>query len=169
MANTFVKIQTVTVGSGGSATIEFTSIPQTYTDLKIVVSGRGTANFAGSGNYYIIKPNGLNTNLSSRYLLGIGTSVATGSFQPFGYMSASDYTANAFGNSVHYISNYTSANYKSFSTESGAESNADTVYALEIEAGLWSNSAAITSLTLTPGGGNFAQYSTATLYGIKSS
>jgi hypothetical protein len=166
MANTFVKIQTVTVGSGGSATIEFTSIPQTYTDLKIVVTGRGTAAFSGQGNYYIIKPNGLNTNLSSKYFLGIGTSPASGSFQPFGYMSASDFTANAFGNSVHYIPNYTSANYKSFSTESGGESNVDIVYALVIDDGLWSSTAAITSLTLTPGGGNFAQYSTATLYGI---
>jgi len=37
MANTLKKIQTVTVGSGGAASIEFTSIPQTYTDLKLVV------------------------------------------------------------------------------------------------------------------------------------
>ena len=40
MANTFKKIQTVTVGSGGAASIDFTSIPQTYTDLKIVLSAR---------------------------------------------------------------------------------------------------------------------------------
>ena len=168
MANTFKKIQTVTVGVGGAATIDFTSIPQTYTDLKLVVSGRGTSAFASSGNYYVIKPNGLNTNLSGKYLISIGTSVATGSFQPFGYMSASDYTASVFGNSVHYISNYTSANYKTFSSEDTAESNASIMYAVNIGSGLWSSTDAITSLTLTPGGGNFAQYTTATLYGVSN-
>ena len=166
MPNTYKKIASVTVGSGGAASINFTSIPQTYTDLKIVVSARGTAGFASSGNYYVIKPNGLNTNLSGKYLIGIGTSVATGSFQPFGYMSPSDYTASVFGNGEHYISNYTSANYKSFSSNDTAESNDSIMYAVDIGAGLWSSTDAITSLTLTPGGGNFAQYTTATLYGI---
>jgi hypothetical protein len=165
---TFFKIQTVTVGSGGASTIDFTNIPQTYTDLKLVVSGRGTAVF-NPGHYYDIKPNGLNTNLSSKYLLGIGTSAVSGSYRPYGYIAASDYTANVFGNNEHYIPNYASANHKSFSTDTVNETNASTVYGLGFDAGLWSSTSAITSLTLTPGSGNFAQYTTATLYGIKSS
>jgi hypothetical protein len=168
MANTFKKIQTVTVGSGGAANIEFTSIPQTYTDLKLVVSARGTAAFGSSGNFYTIRPNGLNTNLSSRYLLGIGTSASSGTYQPYGYMAASDYTASVFGNNEHYIPNYTSANYKSFSTDSVNETNASTVYGLVLDAGLWSSTSAITSITLVPGGGNFAEYSSATLYGVSN-
>jgi hypothetical protein len=36
-------------------------------------------------------------------------------------------------------------------------------------AGLWSNTAAITSISMAPDNGNYPQYSTATLYGIKSS
>jgi hypothetical protein len=40
MAATYKLIETVTVGSGGAANIEFTSIPQTYTDLKLVISGK---------------------------------------------------------------------------------------------------------------------------------
>ena len=39
MPNTFKKISTVTVGSSGAASISFTNIPQTFTDLKIVMSG----------------------------------------------------------------------------------------------------------------------------------
>ena len=35
MANTYVAIATVTVGSGGAASIDFTSIPATYTDLVV--------------------------------------------------------------------------------------------------------------------------------------
>lgn len=168
MANTLKKISTVTVGSGGAVNIEFTNIPQTYTDLKLVVSARGTQTFANSGNFYTVRPNGLNTNLSGKYLISIGTSVATGSYQPFGYMSASDYTASVFGSGEHYIPNYTSANYKSFSSDDTAESNASIMYATDISAGLWSSTSAITSLTLVPGGGNFAQYTTATLYGISN-
>ena len=61
------------------------------------------------------------------------------------------------------------ANNKSVSIDSVTESN-DTSYGYQaLVAGLWSNSAAITNITLTPETGNYAQYSTATLYGIKNS
>lgn len=167
MANeTYKLISSVVVGAGGSATIDFNNIPQTYTDLKLVVSARGTQTFSNSGNFYTIRPNGLNTNLSSRYLISIGTSAATGNYQPFGYMPSSDYTANTFGNNEHYLGNYTSSNFKTFATLSVNENAAATVYALLVDQGLWSATTAITSLSLVPGNGNFAQYSTAYLYGI---
>jgi hypothetical protein len=35
MANTYEAIATVEVGSGGASTIDFTSIPSTYTDLVL--------------------------------------------------------------------------------------------------------------------------------------
>jgi hypothetical protein len=168
MANTFVKVSTVTVGSGGATNIEFTSIPQTYTDLALVVSGRGTANFAGLGYFYTISPNNSSSNLSSRYLLGIGSSVSSGTYVPYGYMAASDYTASTFSNSQHYFSRYASNNFKSISSDVANETNATTVYGLALDAGLWSDTSAITSIKLVPGGGNFAEYSTATLYGIKN-
>jgi hypothetical protein len=168
MANTFEKIQTVTVGAGGAATIEFTSIPQTYTDLKLFVSPRNTASFSSNGYYYLVKPNNSSSNLSSKYMIGIGTSVASGTYTPYGYMAASDYTANVFANNEHYFPNYTSANYKSMSTDSVNQTNGSIVYALQFDGGLWSNTSAITSIVLSPGVGNFAQYSSATLYGIKN-
>ena len=40
MANTYTLISSVTVGSGGASSIDFTSIPATYTDLCLVWSGR---------------------------------------------------------------------------------------------------------------------------------
>lgn len=168
MANTFVKIQTVTVGAGGASTIDFTSIPQTYTDLLLVVSARGTSNFAGSGYFMYVRPNGSSTNLSGRYLVGTGTSAVSGTIAPYIYMSPSDVTASVFGNGQMYFPNYRSSNFKSTSAESVYENNASGAYQ-DLSAGLWSDTSAITSLTIVPGGGNFAQYSTATLYGIKSS
>ena len=40
MNETMVKIATYTVPSGGQASITFTNIPQTYTDLKLYISAR---------------------------------------------------------------------------------------------------------------------------------
>jgi hypothetical protein len=170
MANTYVKIATVTVGSGGSASMDFSSIPSTYTDLAILVSARGTANFAGGGDYYAIKVNNSSANLSQIYLQGNGGGVASGSSSSAtgNYMPPSDYTTNTFSNNATYFTNYSGAANKSFYTDSVNENNATTGYQL-MTAFLWAQTTAINQITLTPGGGNFAQYSTATLYGISKS
>lgn len=167
MANTFEAIATVTVGSGGAANIEFTSIPQTYTDLVIMTSMRGTSSAWQGWNLYF---NGSNTNLTNRYLLGDGSSPASGAFSAGygGTVPGTNVTASTFENSTVYIPNYTSSNNKSYSSDNVAENNATGAYA-NLIAGLWSSSSAITSVTLYPQAGNFVQYSTATLYGIKNS
>ena len=59
MANTYTLIASNTVGSGGAASISFSSIPSTYTDLLVKISTRdntGSFNdmlltFNGSGSY----------------------------------------------------------------------------------------------------------------------
>ena len=169
MADTFVKIATVTVGSGGAATIDFTSIPSTYTDLSLLVSGRGTASEASGGHYYSIKLNNSSANFTQRFLqASVGPSVGSGtsSSSTGNYMTPSDYTSNTFSNNLTYFPNYASSANKSFSTDALAENNSSTTFFLILNALLWSQTAAINQITLTPGGGNFAQYSTATLYGI---
>lgn len=169
MANTYEAIATVTVGAGGAASIDFTSIPQTYTDLVIVASMRKTGAVI-YGNVYL-KLNSSSANFTSRWIQGNGASAS--SFSRTDNIIAegvgNNATASTFGNFQIYIPNYTSSNYKSFSVDSVGENNATTAYA-DLVAGLWSNTAAITSLSLDDGGGaDFAQYSTATLYGIKNS
>ena len=167
MANTFVKIQTVTVGSGGAATIDFTSIPQTFIDLLLVASlRRDTA----GGNTWV-KFNSTSTNYGALQVFafgtGFGSSVLTNDSQgPLA--SESGFTANVFSNCEMYMPNYTSNNYKSSFINSVTENNAATSYH-NIMTGLWSNTAAITSMSIVPNSGNLVQYSTATLYGIKSS
>jgi len=169
MGVTYTAIATTTVGSGGASTIDFTNIPQTYTDLVLKVSARGTVNTASNGHYYTINLNGSTTNKTQIYLQGSGSSSGSGSTSSFTtYMDPSEYTASTFSNAEVYLPNYAGSNYKSMSVDVVMENNATEAYST-FYAQLWSNTAAITSITLTPGGGNFAQHSTATLYGIKNS
>lgn len=166
MPNTFELIASSTVGSGGAASIDFTSIPSTYTDLKVVFSLRNTANSADTS----VQFNGSTTGLSDKWLYGDGSSAASFSNSTIGAVVArSSYTASTFGNGELYIPNYNSSNNKSVAIDSVAENNS-TATAMNLEAGLWSNTAAITSIKLIPGGSStFVQYSTAYLYGISKS
>lgn len=170
MANTHNKIATVTVGSGGAANIEFTTIPQTYTDLKLVLSARDTN--ASTQTNTLLRVNGLTTSIyTHKRILGTGASVLTdSSTQGFMYWAstpAASATASVFGNIESYIPNYTDANNKILSVVSVVENNAASAD-LIFGAGKIATSAAITQITLTCST-LFAQYSTATLYGIKSS
>jgi len=169
MATTFTLISTVTVGSGGSATISFTSIPSTFTDLCLKVSAR--TNYAASVNDGLqIYFNGLTTNLTTRELYGTGSAAGSGTdtVNKIGYMTAVNATASTFGNGEIYIPNYNSGNYKSSSGDGVSESNVTGAF-MAMNANLWSSTAAITSITLksaNAGSQVFQQYSTASLYGI---
>jgi hypothetical protein len=169
MPITYKPIATVTVGSGGTSTITFTSIPQTYTDLCIVYSARSD-NSATNWNNMKLAFNGSTADASWRYLAGYNNGIAssnvTGQVEVWINFNAS--TGSTFSNSMVYISNYTSSNNKRISVETVAEGAAQDQI-VGMVAGLWSNSAAITSISATPSSGNFMQYSTATLYGIKNS
>lgn len=170
MATTFVKIQTVTVGSGGAANIDFTSIPQTFTDLKIVLSGRATSTNATLIIYFNNDTTAANYTFRNINTVNGSTAVSNSATQPWISSAVNDsgFTASVFASSEIYIPNYTSANNKSFSADSVNENNAATTN-MALNANIWSNTSAITRITLDPFGGDFAQYSTATLYGIKSS
>lgn len=164
MAYTYSKIASVNIGSAGSGSINFLSIPQTYTDLLIKVSARNTT---GTLDCYI-NFNGSSTGLSRIVLYGNGSSTTTGTGSD-GYVvwiPQSTDTASIFGNAEIYIPNYTSKVYKSFTADSVTENNATLAYQF-FQSGVWSNSEAIRSISLNSGS-TFAQYSTATLYGIKA-
>lgn len=165
MPNTFTLIASSTVGSGGASSIVFNSIPNTYTDLCLKFSGRGTRSEVGSN--WLVSFNGSTSNFSARYVEGVGTTVATGTFARFlGVVTAANATANTFGNTEVYIPNYLSNINKSYSSNSSIENNA-TLSSNTFIAGLWSDTSAITSITITSGSSdNIVQNSTAYLYGI---
>ena len=167
MANTYNLIASSTVGAGGASAIDFTSIPQTYTDLVVVCSTRYTT--GSNGGDIQIKLNTLTTNFTYRFLYGTGSAAASSNgVDPLvGVNQGSTDTASVFGNTSIYIPNYASSNNKSISSDSVTENNATAAY-MGLVATLWSNTAAITSVTLfNPTPRTFAQYSTAYLYGIK--
>jgi hypothetical protein len=155
-------IEHIEVGSGGAATIEFTSIPQTYTDLLLVLSARTT--YASTADFLNIYPNGSTSNLTQRRLSGSGDSATSGTATR-NYINGNSATASTFGNLQFYLPNYASSNAKSISTDAVTENNAVNAYAI-IEATLWNDTTAISSIELNPVYGNFVQYSSATLYGI---
>jgi hypothetical protein len=167
MANTFIKISTVTVSAGGSSTIDFTSIPQTYTDLKLILCNRSSNTGTVDGSPIYFNSDTTSGNYTYRRVLGDGASVASATVNGL-VLPGSSATANAFANSEIYIPNYTGSNNKTMSIDSVTETNAVDGYA-GLTAGRWSGTAAITSIRIQNVGGTFVQYSTATLYGIKSS
>jgi hypothetical protein len=173
MANTYTLLETITVGAATASSVTFNSIPQTgYTDLVIKASVR--TNRAGTG------ADGLNLTFngsavavySDRALRGNGTAATsftdTSAAAMYGTRATSaGVTASTFSNTEFYIPNYTSSNYKSVSIDGVSENNATEAYA-ELVAGLWSNTAAITSVTIAGSVGTIQQYSTFSLYGVSA-
>ena len=165
MPANYVLLEKITVGAAGASTVTFNSIPQTgYTDLVVKASIRlsGTGS-PGLGIYF----NGSTANFSGKGLYGDGS--AAFSYSPSTAFAAtsntSSQTANTFTNSEWYVPNYTSSNFKSFSVDSVMENNATTAYQ-DLDAVLWSQTAAITSITVAPSSSSFGQYSTFYLYGV---
>lgn len=174
MANTYTLISSSTVGAGGASSISFTSIPSTYTDLKVVLSARSSTSTNRFGSLGL-RFNSATTNYSDKDIYGNGATAASQSnvYTASGYLylgevPSSTATASTFGNVEVYIPNYTGATYKSISVDSVQEDNQTTAYATLV-AGLWSSTAAITQIDLYAITYNFLQYSTAYLYGIKNS
>ena len=173
MATNYTQIgATVTVGSGGTSSIDFNSIPSTYTDLVIKTSLR-TNRSGFPADPINISLNGSTSNFNYRRIIGGGSGSAasdSGSTGTVTRADASTATASSFSNGEIYIPNYAGSSYKSLSgdvvTENNSTASGD-AYA-ELYATLWTNTAAITSISLTSvTSSNFVQYSTASLYGIK--
>jgi hypothetical protein len=166
-------IATTTVGSGGAASIEFSGIPQTYTDLAVVMSARTDLAQIYGDVQVSFNSDTTAANYSWRNLWGNGSSVSSepsssGIARYCLMMSGNSTTASTFGSGVLYIPNYSGSTYKSFSSDSCSENNATTSY-VRFFANLWSSTSAITSISFSGASSNFMQYSSASLYGIKNS
>jgi len=167
MANTFTLIASSTVGAGGAASFDFTSIPSTFTDLCIKLSVR--SNRGTTGDWINISYNGSTSSFTTKYIEGSGAAASSGNDTRYiADIDANNSTASTFASTELYIPNYGGAAYKSMSADSVQEQNGTTAYQ-SIVANLWSNTAAINQITLTCGAGTaFVQYSTAYLYGVKN-
>jgi hypothetical protein len=174
MSNTFTLIASVTVGSGGSATIDFTSISSSYTDLCLLTSAR--SNYAGiDDGLSIVINSDTAANYSRLVLTGNGatasSSASAGNNSIYAVRTAAGNTATAstFGNASVYFPNYRASTQKSISVDGVGENNATTAY-VALESFIWTGTAAITALSIAPcNGTSWNQYSTAYLYGINKS
>ena len=170
MANTYTLIASSTVGAGGSSSISFTSIPQTYTDLLIKVSTRSTN--ANTQDYIALQLNSDTvTSYAYRRLYGNGSSAGSdtaSNLNLVGYQAAANDTGSVFGNGEIYIPNYTATGVKAINGDTVNENNA-TAANTALTATFSPSGSAVSTITLTCGSGNFVQYSTAYLYGIKNS
>ena len=176
MPTTMNLIAKQTVGSAGAASITFSNIPQTFTDLKLVMSWRNTAQAVQQSNAHLT----FNGATSRYYEILLYTpsvsnpaSVSRQNAFPyltwFGSGNGASTTANTFGSTETYICNYTSSDPKSISSDGVTENNAVDAWML-VTAGLWNptTNAPITSITLTCDVNAFREFSEFTLYGISS-
>lgn len=178
MSTNMTLITSVTVGSGGAASVTLPAtgtIPATYTDLKIVMSARSTRTGTDiSSSAYVTFNGDSGSYYSTRMIEGDGSGTRSTS-DPGTRLERFDIptdnaTANTFSNSEMYIPNYTSTNAKSVSFESAIENNATLAY-LYLAAGLYNppSNVAITTITLTASASStFDQGSTFYLYGISN-
>ena len=158
-------IETVVVGSGGAASITFSAIPDTYTDLVVLYSGR--TNRASTNDYTSLILNGATTYESARTLWGYGSStVITTTNDSYLATNSTDSRANTFSNASIYLPNYTSSAKKSVSIDNAYDGNtADT--GEQIAAVLYNLTTPITSITLDASIGTLLIEGTrAHLYGI---
>jgi hypothetical protein len=175
MAKTYEPISTNTLGTA-TATVTFSSIPQTYTDLVLVISSATTHTSATFPYMRFNSDSG--TNYSYTELTGTGsvTGSTRGTNQSLAWLApeyGSISTTVGENTSIANIMNYSNATtYKTFLNRIGRASSALDYQGVETTVGLWRNTASITSILIANRRSgvdyNFAAGSTFTLYGIKA-
>jgi hypothetical protein len=162
-------IETKTLGTA-AASIEFTSIPQTFTDLVLLLSLRGSV--SGNANTGALYFNSAATDSNARILAGDGGSAyafdwLNQTYIRWGDSNGSTNIANTFASGQIYIPNYTGSQNKTILAESTTETNTTNWGQGTITAGRSNKSAAITLINIyNASGENLVAGSTISLYGI---
>jgi hypothetical protein len=155
--------------SSSVASITFSAIPQTYTDLQLVMSTRTTN--AATREQIFIYPNGSTSNNSRVVMYGYDNTTpagGSGADNFIGWQNGGTSTANTFSNIQVYFSNYTSTSGKPYFADLVTENNSSSAYILNMNASTWSNSEAISSIQISCETSTFASNSTFYLYGISN-
>jgi len=152
MPLTYTPIATQTLGSA-AASVTFSSIPSTYTDLVMVFNG------VADNNVNLRFNSDSGTNYSATRIRGDGSSATSARFANQTSMVGSYDPGQSI--SIWQIMNYSNSttNKSALNRGGGAGTN------VEAYVGLWRNTAAITSVTVIVNG-NFSTNSTFSLYGI---
>jgi hypothetical protein len=171
----YESIATVTVGSGGTTSVAFTSIPSTYQHLQI--RGIVKTDRAGTSDYFKLRINSdtTSTNYAYHEVGGNGSSTVVNASANstnqvvIERIAAGQQASSTFGATVIDILDYANTNKnKTVRSLTGFEDNSSNTGQIYLGSGLWTSTSAITQINLLPGGGtNILQYSTFALYGIK--
>jgi hypothetical protein len=168
----FESIATTTVGSGGAASITFSSIPSTYKHLQIRFTMKNVT--TGGSDMHLNFNGDSGTNYYGHYLWGYGSGSANGgnAINTFTNTSnvvvfydqgiADTYPVSGIIDILDYAS---TTKYKTTKSMVGRDSNGSGQ--LWYCSGLWKNTSATNSLTLTYNSNNFPQFSSVALYGIR--
>lgn len=170
MALTYTPISS-NILSTSAASITFSSIPSTYTDLIIKASARSTTASVWANITTTINGNGTSATYTFTYMNGQQNTFTTsgrGNQTVNDTLSGNSTTANTFSSIEYYIPSYTVSQSKAFQVIGNINNNDGTNYAQNSSAYLYSNSTAISSITLAATG-SFAAGSSFYLYGIKNS
>jgi len=168
--NSYESIATTTVGSGGTSSVTFSSIPSTYTHLQIRVLTRDSRTSIAT-NFNIQFNGDTASNYAQHYLYGNSSSANASGYasqtSALAFRAAGNNAgANAFGAGVLDVLDYANTNkYKTLRSLSGFDDN--TSGEIWFSSGLWMSSSAITSITIAPVTSPILQYSSFALYGIK--
>lgn len=162
--SSYESISTTTL-STATASITFSSIPATYTHLQI----RGVMLSLTANHADVTLNSDTGNNYAGHSLEGNGASALAESGASRANMYSMIYTpgtVNGIGAGVIDLLDYANTNkYKTVRALRGTDNNGSGSIALI--SGLWMNTAAVTTITLTARGGTFTQYSSFALYGIK--
>lgn len=160
MPATYEPIATTTLG-GAAGTITFSTIPATYTDLVIVLTGTQSS----EDTIGIRFNSDTGANYSATRVSGNGSAASSTRWTntTSAYFAVRYTTEN---NAIIQIQNY--SNTTTNKTFLSRANNAGNI--VNAWVGLWRNTAAINSLSLASfnGSTNFDSGTTATLYGIKA-
>jgi hypothetical protein len=171
----FESIATVTVGGGGAASIEFTSIPGTYQHLQIRFIARST--MAGYNNDVLTVRFNSDTGSNYAYHSLYGSGAAAGAeaassatYGRAGSVPGANITADMFGVGVIDILDYASASKATTVRSFVGFDNNSTAGLVRLNSSLWTSTSAVTAVELEyhTSSGNFVEHSTAALYGIKA-
>jgi len=168
--SSYESIATVSVGAGGSSSVEFTSIPSTYKHLQVRMITRDGQAGTGFNNNIIRFNSDTGSNYSAHMVYGDGSTAGglgyanVTSVNIAFYTPASGNASGIFGAAVLDILDYADTNkYKTTRTLSGGDANGSGIVLLS--SGNWRNTNAITSIQFS--GATYSQYSSFALYGIK--
>ena len=163
-------IQRVTVGAGGTNTISFSSIPQTYQHLQIRAVARSNRGDQNGDFFQMNYNNDGDANYSWHFMAGNGSGPYTVSSAPAAMMETNRFPgsligSSTFGGIVVNILDYTASKHKTMIYIGGWDGNGSgEVY---FGSGNWRSVNPVTSIQLNNSGGRtFQQHTTVSLYGV---